>query len=59
MLLTALPPPPPTPKTVMRGLSSVISGFCRLIVISFVPFAFHRFAAAVPYSDLLFCTHLP
>src|SRR5690606_20402646 len=36
MLLTALPPPLPTPKTVMRGLSSVMSGFCRLMVIVLV-----------------------
>ncbi len=32
MLLTALPPAPPTPNTVMRGLSSRISGIFRLIV---------------------------
>src|SRR6185436_3793734 len=31
MLLTALPPAPPTPNTVMRGLSSVKSGTLRLI----------------------------
>src|SRR5207237_3794472 len=30
MLLTALPPAPPTPKTVMRGLSSLMSGGVRL-----------------------------
>src|SRR6056297_3512341 len=29
MLLTALPPAPPTPKTVMRGRSSVCSGITR------------------------------
>src|SRR4051812_2305692 len=39
MLFTALPPPPPTPNTQMRGLSSVMSGFLRLIVI-FLSFAF-------------------
>src|SRR4051794_7108147 len=33
MLLTALPPAPPTPNTVMRGLSSRMSGTFRLIVI--------------------------
>src|SRR4029077_12463783 len=33
MLFTALPPPPPTPNTQIRGLSSVMSGFLRLIVI--------------------------
>src|SRR5262245_5792079 len=32
MLLTALPPAPPTPNTVMRGFSSRMSGICRLIV---------------------------
>jgi hypothetical protein len=40
-----LPPPPPTPKTVMRGFSSVISGFCKLIVIVPVP---SWFLAALP-----------
>jgi hypothetical protein len=34
MLLTALPPAPPTPNTVIRGLSSVRSGTLRLIVIA-------------------------
>src|SRR5680860_1378076 len=34
MLLTALPPAPPTPNTVMRGLSSVRSGTLRLIVMA-------------------------
>src|SRR4029078_3084711 len=34
MLLTALPPAPPTPKTVMRGLSSVRSGTLRLMVMA-------------------------
>src|SRR5690606_33884600 len=40
MLLTALPPPPPTPNAVMRGLSPVMSGFLRLMVMSssFPPF---------------------
>ena len=33
MLLTALPPAPPTPSTVMRGRSSLVSGAFRLIVI--------------------------
>src|ERR1700736_446560 len=32
MLLTALPPAPPTPNTVIRGLSSRISGTLRLMV---------------------------
>jgi hypothetical protein len=32
MLLTALPPAPPHPKTVILGLSSRISGVVRLIV---------------------------
>src|ERR1043166_3285664 len=34
MLLTALPPAPPTPKTVMRGLSSRMSGILRLMVMA-------------------------
>src|SRR5262249_19058760 len=34
MLLTALPPAPPTPKTVMRGLSSRMSGIFRLMVMA-------------------------
>src|SRR5262245_35009107 len=34
MLLTALPPAPPTPSTVIRGLSSVTSGALKLIVMS-------------------------
>ena len=33
MLLTALPPAPPTPHTMMRGFSSRSSGALRLIVI--------------------------
>src|SRR5262249_42613766 len=33
MLLTALPPAPPTPNTVMRGFSSRMSGIFKLIVI--------------------------
>src|SRR5258708_6059076 len=32
MLLTALPPAPPTPNTVIRGFSSLISGTLRLMV---------------------------
>src|SRR5580693_9573112 len=32
MLFTALPPAPPTPKTVMRGFSSRMSGIFRLMV---------------------------
>jgi hypothetical protein len=32
MLLTALPPAPPTPNTVIRGLSSRMSGILRLMV---------------------------
>ena len=31
MLLTALPPAPPTPATMMRGFSSLNSGAFRLI----------------------------
>src|SRR5262245_21698076 len=34
MLLTALPPAPPTPNTVMRGLSSVRSGTPRLMLMA-------------------------
>ena len=32
MLLTALPPPPPTPITVIFGLISEISGFLRSVI---------------------------
>src|SRR3954463_16224821 len=32
ILLTAFPPAPPTPKTVMRGFNSWISGIARLMV---------------------------
>ena len=44
MLLTALPPAPPTPKTVIFGFSSLMSGIFRLIVmvtlvVSFSPAA--------------------
>src|SRR5262245_21296809 len=34
MLLTALPPAPPVPNTVIRGLSSRISGIFRLMVMA-------------------------
>src|SRR5215475_8124036 len=34
MLLTALPPAPPVPNTVIRGLSSRMSGIFRLMLIS-------------------------
>jgi hypothetical protein len=34
MLLTALPPAPPVPNTVIRGLSSRMSGIFRLMVMS-------------------------
>src|SRR5262245_7727605 len=37
MLLTALPPAPPTPNTVIRGLSSRISGTFRSIVMAASP----------------------
>src|ERR1700730_3229057 len=37
MLLTAFPPAPPTPNTVIRGLSSLMSGIFRLIVIAASP----------------------
>src|SRR6266568_968095 len=37
MLLTALPPAPPTPNTVIRGLSSLMSGIFRLIVMAASP----------------------
>ncbi len=36
MLLTALPPAPPTPKTVIFGFSSLMSGIFRLIVMALV-----------------------
>jgi len=41
MLLTALPPAPPTPRTVIRGFSSVISGALSLIVMTVLLSAFH------------------
>src|SRR5262249_30170555 len=37
MLLTALPPAPPTPNTVIRGLSSLMSGIFKLIVMAASP----------------------
>ena len=40
MLLTALQPAPPTPKTVILGFSSVMSGIFRLILIVSVLSAF-------------------
>src|SRR5579885_2799803 len=49
MLLTALPPAPPTPTTVMRGFSSCSSfGTLRLIMIS-LPHRSDRRGAACPY----------
>src|SRR5579883_3321201 len=37
MLLTALPPAPPVPNTVIRGLSSRISGIFRLMLMAAAP----------------------
>jgi hypothetical protein len=37
MLLTALPPAPPTPKTVIRGFNSVESGTVNLIGMALHP----------------------
>src|ERR1700726_448332 len=34
MLLTALPPAPPTPNTVIRGFSSLISGIFKLMLMA-------------------------
>src|ERR1700684_3987458 len=34
MLLTALPPAPPTPNTVIRGFSSRMSGILRLMLMA-------------------------
>src|SRR5215468_2543390 len=43
MLLTALPPAPPVPNTVIRGLSSRISGIFRLMLMCASSYAeFHR-----------------
>src|SRR5579862_1679656 len=41
MLLTALPPAPPTPNTVMRGFISRMSGIVRLIVMR-LPLLMHE-----------------
>ena len=38
MLLTALPPAPPTPNTVIFGFSSLISGIFRLMLMAFLVF---------------------
>src|ERR1700728_2230771 len=62
MLLTALPPAPPTPKTVMRGLSSRMSGIFRLIVMvasSFIPERRRRPASAgPPPAASIFCLRI-
>src|SRR5687768_10089628 len=52
MLFTALQPAPPTPKTVILGLSSVMSGIFRLILIvpSSPPFV-QAAAGAVPHAS--------
>src|SRR5688500_13221110 len=47
MLLTALQPAPPTPKTVILGFSSVMSGIFRLILIVLVLPPFRRAAAGL------------
>src|SRR6266446_3473308 len=44
MLLTALPPAPPTPSTVIRGLSSFDSGALRLIVMYYL----HELTSRLP-----------
>ena len=51
MLLTALPPAPPTPNTVIFGFSSLISGIFRLIVMAtlVVLTAFGRRASRRPH----------
>ena len=36
MLLTALPPAPPTPQTMIRGFNSLSSGAFRLIDMAFL-----------------------
>jgi hypothetical protein len=48
MLLTALQPAPPTPKTVILGFSSVISGIFRLILMVPSSSAFPPGAASPP-----------
>ena len=48
MLSTALPPAPPTPKTVMRGLRSSCPGMERLSAIMIYP---PEFAAAPKFLD--------
>src|ERR1051326_7797966 len=56
MLLTALPPAPPTPRTVMRGLSSCTSGALKLMVMSMPPRIDSRLANS-PKKSLVEPTH--
>ena len=51
MLLTALPPAPPTPKTVIFGFSSLMSGIFRLIVMALVVLT--HSAVCVPRPSLI------
>ena len=55
MLLTAFPPAPPTPHTMMRGLSSLNSGALKLIVIVV---AFRLSSGATPIPDSAFIVRI-
>ena len=57
MLFTALPPAPPTPNTVIRGLSSVRSGTLRLIVMAAFRFSIRPFVLFSPAKNCPVSTH--
>src|SRR3954447_5064437 len=56
MLLTALPPAPPTPATMMRGLSSRSSGALRLIAIALTSFLETFLQPSPDASDVTVCS---
>src|SRR4029077_1744026 len=57
MLLTALPPAPPTPSTVIRGRSSVSSGALRLIAMLVSLALFYRACDHHYFPTLFFSNH--